>query len=96
MRDGGGLDQKRSESGKEKTRESSPARSDSTEDLPDRFDKDGYWIPERGTDAMADELQDIWAGKGRIGRFFDKIIGASENEMEGGGRSDGRRRRRSR
>ena len=68
----------------------SPAGSDTTIVLPDRFDKEGRKKPERGDDAMADILEDLIAGKGPGGKYFKKIFGTTDDDDD----ESGRRRRR--
>lgn len=71
----------------------SPARSDVTVDLPDRFDKEGRRKSERGDDAVADILEDIISGKGPGGKYFKKIFGGGstddDDDHDSGGGEDG-------
>ena len=53
----------------------SPAGSDATINLPDRFDKDGRRKPERGDDAFADIVQDVLAPDGPAPKFIKKFLG---------------------
>lgn len=52
----------------------SPAPSDQTIDLPDRFDKYGRKKPEAGEDPLADRLDNIIAGKGATGKLFGNFV----------------------
>ena len=75
-------------------REPSPAQSDETIDLPERFDEHGRLKPERGEDPIADKIEDFLAGKGSAGKLFknltDGLLGGGSKEKD---RDDGRRRR---
>ena len=66
--------------------------SGETEVLPDRFDKEGSKLPERGNDPLADKLQDILQGRGRAGRLFSRFAG----DLTGSSSSSGWGRRASR
>lgn len=72
-------------------RPSSPAGSDATVELPDRFDEEGRKKPERGEDVVADILEDFLSGKGLGGKYINRIFGGTDDDAEG---SSGRRRRR--
>jgi hypothetical protein len=52
----------------------SPAPSDQTIDLPERFDKHGRKKPEPGDDPLADRLDKILAGKGATGKLFGNFV----------------------
>jgi hypothetical protein len=52
----------------------SPAPSDETVDLPERFDKNGRKKPEPGEDPIADRLDNILAGKGTTGKLFGNFV----------------------
>jgi hypothetical protein len=52
----------------------SPAPSDQTIDLPERFDKHGRKKPELGEDPLADKLDNILAGKGTTGKLFGNFV----------------------
>lgn len=52
----------------------SPAPSDATIDLPERFDKYGRKMPEPGEDPLADKLDHILAGKGAAGMLFGDLV----------------------
>lgn len=52
----------------------SPAPSDETIDLPERFDKQGRKKPELGDDPVADRLDNILAGKGATGKLFGNFV----------------------
>jgi hypothetical protein len=69
----------------------SPADSDATVELPERFDKEGRKKSERGDDAVADMLEDMISGKGPGGKYFKKIFGGAADDSDGDG--VGRRRR---
>lgn len=72
-------------------RSPSPARSDTTIDLPERFDKYGRRKPERGEDPLADTVEEFLSGKGAAGKLFSRLTGIGvEDENDGSGR---RRRR---
>ena len=76
-------------------RDSSPsAASDTTVDLPPRFDKHGRRIPERGEDPLADRLNDFLGERGPGGKWINKIVGVFGGDESDGERGGGRRRRR--
>lgn len=76
-------------------RDSSPsAASDTTIDLPPRFDNHGRRIPERGDDPLADRLNDFLGEGGPGGRWLNKIVGVfGGDDSDGGKGSSGRKRR---
>ena len=47
--------------------------SDSTVDLPARFDQHGRRVPGRGEDPLADKIEDILSGRGKAGGLFKQI-----------------------
>ena len=49
--------------------------SDSTVDLPARFDDRGRRLPERGEDPLADKIEELLHGRGTAGKLFAKITG---------------------
>lgn len=68
------------------SRSPSPAPSDVTLDLPERFDKYGRPVPERGEDSLADVVEDLITGTGIAGKFLGKLaVGFGGNK--GGSRS---------
>ena len=75
-------------------RDPSPTSSDSTVDLPPRFDKRGKPIPQtdEDQDPLTEKIQDLFSGKGSVGKFLQSLGGGSEDD----GDRDGRRRRRRR
>lgn len=74
-------------------RSPSPAHSDTTIDLPDRFDQYGRRKPERGEDPLAEKIEDLLSGEG-VGKLLDKLTGVFGGGS--GGDGDGGRRRRRR
>ena len=65
-------------------REPSPTQSDSTVDLPDRFDKHGKKKLEEGKsggDPITDKIEQILSGQGTAGKLFKNI---TENFLGGG------------
>ena len=66
----------------------SPAPSDETIDLPERFDKYGRKMPEPGDDPLADRLDHILAGRGAAGMLFgnlvDGLFGPEGRKKKGG------------
>ena len=56
-------------------RSPSPTLSDTTVDLPPRFDQHGRRRPEKGDDPLADALEDMLSGKGPAGKLFNKFTG---------------------
>ena len=70
----------------------SPA-SDSTIDLPERFDKHGRKKPETGDDPLADKIDELLSGKGPGGKFFGRLTGLFGDKDGDEGGSGGRRRR---
>lgn len=77
-------------------RDSSPAESDSTVDLPERFDSRGKRIAEPGEDPLAEKIQELFSGNG-VGKMLQSFgLGGGGSEEEDGGRDRDRRRRRRR
>lgn len=76
------------------SRSPSPAPSDTTIDLPERFDRYGRRIPERGEDPLADKIEDLLSGKGAAGKFLEKLTGAFGGGSDEDGDGGRRRRRR--
>ena len=81
----------RHSSGDDHPGSSSPAESDSTVELPERFDERGQPLPPQDDDPMA-HIEELLGGRGSVGRLL-------ENFGLGGGSDDGdrdrdRRRRR--
>lgn len=70
-------------------RSPSPALSDTTIDMPERFDQYGKRKPQRGEDPLADTIEDLFSGKGAAGKLLGKLTG-----VFGGGNDDGDGRRR--
>ena len=87
---------------KDRARSSSPADSESTVDMPDRFDKNGRPLPAGGTrdDNIADTFGGILQGKGGMGKLLRSWgLGGDESdddERRRDSEGDGRRRRRKR
>ena len=84
-------------------RDPSPTSSDSTVDLPSRFDERGRRIPEPGDqnqDPLTENIQKLLNGNGTVGRLLSSFGlggGGSEDEASSGRRNrDGERRRRRR
>lgn len=84
--------QHRSKGAKTGVRDASPAESDSTIEMPERFDRKGQPLSEE----YADRIESLFAGKGGgVGKLFRSLGlggggGGSEDEGDGSG---GRRRR---
>lgn len=80
-------DKGRRSGGRRRARSQSAASDDSGETvvLPDRFDRDGRKKPERGDDPVAEKLEEILQGKGRMGRLLQRFTDL------GGGAESGRR-----
>lgn len=55
------------------SRSPSPAPSDATLDLPQRFDKYGRPIVQTGEDPLADAIEGLLAGTGVAGKFLGKL-----------------------
>lgn len=72
----------------------SPTLSDTTVDLPPRFDQHGRRRPEKGDDPLADALEDMLSGKGAAGRLFSKFTGGGLGVGAGAGREEDQGRRR--
>lgn len=70
-------------------RSPSPAPSDTTVDLPPRFDQYGQRRPEKGEDPLADTLEELLSGSGLAGKLFNTLTG-----VLGLSDGDGARRRR--
>ena len=76
-------------------RPSSPsASSDTTVDLPPRFDKYGRKIPERGDDPLVDRLNDFLGEGAPGGKWLNKIVGVFGGDESDNDDRDKRRRRR--
>ncbi len=71
----------------------SPAHSDSTIDLPQRFDEKGRKIPERGEDPLADTIESLIGGGGGIGKFMKGFLGGDDDPLGDGGMSRRKKRR---
>ena len=86
------------EAGKERDRSDSPPASDSTEELPDRFDKYGRPLPQTDENHFSDKFEELLAGKGGMGRLLRSwgLGGDAEEKADGisGSGSEKRRRRR--
>lgn len=65
--------------------------SDSTADLPPRFDKDGNRKPESTGNELADRIQHLLAGRGSAGKLFKGLTGELLEGGDGGGDRDSRR-----
>ena len=74
---------------REGRRSPSPAHSDSTVELPARFDREGRKKPVRGDDPIADKIEDFLSGKGSAGKLFKNLT----DGILGGGEKEGGRRR---
>lgn len=78
----------------------SPAPSEETVDLPERFDEDGRPKPGLDENPLAGTIQEFLGGKGSVGKMFltltDGLIGSGGGGggNGGGGSRDDRRRRR--
>jgi hypothetical protein len=57
-------------------RDASPAESDSTIDLPPRFDRHGRKKPEKGDDPISEKIEDLLSGKISAGKIIKSL---SEN-----------------
>ena len=75
-------------------RGASPASSESTVDLPERFDQYGRPLPEKGENEFADKFQEILAGKGSMGKLLKSWGLTGDGSEDEGGSGGGRRRRR--
>ena len=79
----------------EESRSPSPAHSDETIDLPERFDESGRKKPERGEDPIAEKIEEFLSGKGSAGKLFknltDGLLGGGNADVD---KSSRRRRRR--
>ena len=73
-------------------RSSSPAGSDSTVELPERFDERGRPIPQQDDDPMA-HIEELLGGGGSFGRLLQNF-GLGGGSDDGGRDRDRRRRRR--
>lgn len=74
-------------------RSPSPAPSDTTVDLPDRFDRYGRRKPEKGEDLLADKFEDLLRNEA-VGKFLGRLTGAFGGGSDGDGVGGRRRRRR--
>lgn len=73
-------------------RSPSPAPSDTTVDLPDRFDQYGRRKPEKGEDLLADKFEDLLRNEA-VGKFLGRLTGAFGGGSDGD-EVGGRRRKR--
>ena len=70
--------------GDRRRRDPSPTHSDTTEDLPDRFDKHGKRKHEKAEapgDPIAEKIEEFLSGKGSAGKIFKNI---TDNFLGGG------------
>ncbi|KAL8728323.1 MAG: hypothetical protein Q9166_005466 [cf. Caloplaca sp. 2 TL-2023] len=74
-------------------RSPSPAKSDTTIDLPQRFDEKGRRIPEKGEDPLADTIEGLLSGGGGIGKFMKGFLGGEDDPLGDGGKNRRRKRR---
>ncbi|KAK4992922.1 hypothetical protein LTR50_000828 [Elasticomyces elasticus] len=72
-----------------RSRDPSPA-SDSTVDLPPRFDELGRRVPEPNPDPLADRIEDVLSGRGGVGGIFGRVVGDLLGGGGGGGGGGGR------
>lgn len=78
-------------------RASSPSESDSTVELPDRFDERGKRIPERGEDDFVEKFQSLLDGRGSLGTVLQSFgLGGGSDDNDNDNDGDRRRRRRRR
>ena len=80
-------------SGDDQLRSSSPGDSDSTVDLPERFDERGRSLPQHDDDPMA-HIEELLSGRGSVGRLLQTIGLGGESDDGDGNRDKDRRRRR--
>jgi len=80
----------RHRSSRQDSRTPSPAPSDETIDLPERFDEQGRPKPARGEDPLADTIGEFLGGKGPVGKM---LLSLTDGLVGGGSRDDRRRRR---
>ncbi|KAL8786658.1 MAG: hypothetical protein Q9195_008112 [Heterodermia aff. obscurata] len=73
---------------KPRTRSRSPTESDATVDLPDRFDQYGRKKPEKGDDPLADKIEEFFGGKGKGGKWLNKLMGEDSDEGDRDGQTD--------
>ena len=72
-------------------RSPSPTESDATVDLPERFNKNGERIPEKGEDPIKDVVDGLLGGKG-LGKFVKGFLGGDDDPLGEGGRRRRHRR----
>ena len=58
----------------------SPTSSDSTVDLPNRFDTRGRRITEHGEDPVTDRIQELFGGSGSVGKFLQSLTGGGGDD----------------
>ncbi|KAL9103304.1 MAG: hypothetical protein Q9163_001646 [Psora crenata] len=87
---------RRSDKARKDSRSPSPASSNSTIDLPERFDKYGRPLPGTGENDFADKFQEILEGKGSMGRLLKSWGLAGDGSNDDDGENGGRKRRRRR
>lgn len=94
MRDSGHRRSRRKDRESQQARSDSPAQSDSTIDLPERFDRDGRPRPQaKNDDSIADKIEDLLAGKTTPGKLFKglaaNLLGGGSGGGGGGGGGGG-------
>ena len=77
---------------------SSPSESDSTVDLPPRFDERGRPLPEREEDDFVHKFEELLSGRGSLGDVLHSfgLGGGDDDDSERDEHGDGDRRRRRR
>lgn len=79
-------------------RPSSPTSSDSTEDLPPRFDERGRRMSEHDDNPLMNKIDEFLGGKGSTGKILETLgLGGGDSDDEsraGSGRGGARRKRR--
>lgn len=76
-----------------RSRDPSPAGSDSTIDLPERFDEHGRPKDEHSTDPLVETIQGLFSGRGGAGDIFKNLTDGLLGGEKGEGSSSSRRRR---
>lgn len=72
----------------------SPASSESTIDLPERFDERGKRVPEANENPFAEKIQEAFRGKGSMGKMLKDLGLAGDGDDEHRDRDRDKRRRR--
>ena len=83
----------RQRAARQDSRTPSPAPSDETVDLPERFDEQGRPKPATDEDPLVNTIQDFLGGKNSVGRMFLTLTDGLTGSGVGNSRDERRRKR---